>query len=96
MKTPDETNKQESKLGERLEIRQPKKIRNIDEEFLYAKLFLSKFSSELFCSWYNLSSQQEHMYILELIFSRHLATVFPMPSGYASCDNISSKDYAWN
>ena len=32
------------------------------------------------------------IYILELFFSRPLATFFPLPSGYTSCDEISSKE----
>ena len=35
-------------------------------------------------------------YILELFFYRPLATFFSMPSGYTSCDDISTEDYAWN
>ena len=61
--TPDQTNKQESKLEERLENRQPKR----PKIYIDAKLLLSKFSSELFCSWHNLSRQQERIFLTHSI-----------------------------
>ena len=37
------------------------------------------------------SSKQGHIF-LNYFFSRPLATFFPMPSGYTSCDEISSEE----